>query len=60
MRLPQQKFLLAPSLALAVSVGHHIESVLAQSIRQDNEKLLCDFLARRSMWLKGFMNYLQI
>jgi sigma-54 dependent transcriptional regulator, acetoin dehydrogenase operon transcriptional activator AcoR len=39
------------SLALAVSVGHHIESVLAQSIRQDNEKLLCDFLARRSMWL---------
>jgi transcriptional regulator of acetoin/glycerol metabolism len=39
------------SLALAVSVGHHIESVLAQSIRQDNEKLLCDFLARRTMWL---------
>ena len=39
------------SLALAVSVGHHVESVLAQSIRQDNEKLLCDFLARRSMWL---------
>jgi transcriptional regulator of acetoin/glycerol metabolism len=40
------------SLALAVSVGHHVESVLAQSIRQDNEKLLCDFLARRSMWLR--------
>jgi transcriptional regulator of acetoin/glycerol metabolism len=39
------------SLALAVSVGHHVESVLAQSIRQDNERLLCDFLARRSMWL---------
>jgi transcriptional regulator of acetoin/glycerol metabolism len=39
------------SLALAVSVGHHVESVLAQSIRQDNEKLLCDFLARRAMWL---------
>jgi sigma-54 dependent transcriptional regulator, acetoin dehydrogenase operon transcriptional activator AcoR len=39
------------SLALAVSVGYHIESVLAQSIRHDNEKLLCDFLARRSMWL---------
>jgi transcriptional regulator of acetoin/glycerol metabolism len=39
------------SLALAVSVGHHVESVLAQSIKQDNEKLLCDFLARRSMWL---------
>jgi transcriptional regulator of acetoin/glycerol metabolism len=39
------------SLALAVSVGHHVESVLAQSIRQDNEKLLCNFLARRSMWL---------
>jgi transcriptional regulator of acetoin/glycerol metabolism len=39
------------SLALAVSVGHYVESVLAQSIRQDNEKLLCDFLARRSMWL---------
>ncbi|MBX9758604.1 MAG: sigma-54-dependent Fis family transcriptional regulator [Beijerinckiaceae bacterium] len=40
------------SLALAVSVGHHVESVLAQSIKQDNEKLLCDFLARRSMWLR--------
>ncbi|MCP4616814.1 MAG: sigma-54-dependent Fis family transcriptional regulator [Bradyrhizobium sp.] len=40
------------SLALAVSVGHHVESVLAQSIRQDNEKLLCDFLARQSMWLR--------
>jgi sigma-54 dependent transcriptional regulator, acetoin dehydrogenase operon transcriptional activator AcoR len=39
------------SLALAVSVGHHVESVLAQSIRQDREKLLCHFLAKRSLWL---------
>jgi transcriptional regulator of acetoin/glycerol metabolism len=39
------------SLALAVSVGHHVESVLAQSIRQDHEKLLCHFLAKRALWL---------
>jgi sigma-54 dependent transcriptional regulator, acetoin dehydrogenase operon transcriptional activator AcoR len=39
------------SLALAVSVGHHVESVLAQSVRQDREQLLCHFLARRSQWL---------
>jgi sigma-54 dependent transcriptional regulator, acetoin dehydrogenase operon transcriptional activator AcoR len=39
------------SLALAVSVGHHVESVLAQSIRQDREKLLCHFLGKRSLWL---------
>jgi sigma-54 dependent transcriptional regulator, acetoin dehydrogenase operon transcriptional activator AcoR len=38
------------SLALAVSVGHHVESVLAQSIRQDHEKLLCHFLAKRPLW----------
>jgi transcriptional regulator of acetoin/glycerol metabolism len=38
------------SLALAVSVGHHVESVLAQSLRQDHEKLLCHFLAKRSLW----------
>jgi transcriptional regulator of acetoin/glycerol metabolism len=38
------------SLALAVSVGHHVESVLAQSVRQDHETLLCRFLARRSVW----------
>ena len=38
------------SLALAVSVGHHVESVLAQSVRQDHEKLLCHFLAKRSLW----------
>jgi sigma-54 dependent transcriptional regulator, acetoin dehydrogenase operon transcriptional activator AcoR len=38
------------SLALAVSVGHHVESVLAQSVRQDHETLLCRFLARRSLW----------
>src|ERR1700674_2233400 len=37
------------SLALAVSVGHHVESVLAQSVRQDHETLLCRFLARRSL-----------
>lgn len=39
------------SLALAVSVGHHVESVLAQSVRQDHEKLLCHFLAKRSLWM---------
>jgi transcriptional regulator of acetoin/glycerol metabolism len=39
------------SLALAVSVGHHVESVLAQSVRQDHEKLLCHFLAKRSLWV---------
>jgi sigma-54 dependent transcriptional regulator, acetoin dehydrogenase operon transcriptional activator AcoR len=38
------------SLALAVSVGHHVESVLAQAVRQDHETLLCRFLARRSLW----------
>jgi transcriptional regulator of acetoin/glycerol metabolism len=38
------------SLALAVSAGHHVESVLAQSVRQDHEKLLCHFLAKRSLW----------
>src|ERR1700721_3208887 len=38
------------SLALAVSVGHHVESVLAQSVRQDHERLLCHFLAKRSLW----------
>src|SRR5258708_1002068 len=39
------------SLALAVSVGHHVESVLAQSVRQDHEQLLCHFLAKRSLWV---------
>lgn len=38
------------SLALAVSVGHHVESVLAQSVRQEHEELLCHFLAKRSQW----------
>ena len=38
------------SLALAVSVGHHVESVLARSIKQDHEKLLHHFLAKRSIW----------
>jgi sigma-54 dependent transcriptional regulator, acetoin dehydrogenase operon transcriptional activator AcoR len=37
------------SLALAVSVGHHVESVLAQLIRQEREELLCRFLAKRSL-----------
>src|SRR6202790_529869 len=37
------------SLALAVSVGHHVESVLAQSIRQDHENLLRHFLSKRSL-----------
>jgi transcriptional regulator of acetoin/glycerol metabolism len=40
----------AQSLALAVSVGQHVESVLAQSVRQEREELLCRFLARRSRW----------
>ncbi len=39
------------SLALAVAVGHQVESVLAQSIRQDHEKLLCHFLAKKSLWV---------
>jgi transcriptional regulator of acetoin/glycerol metabolism len=39
------------SLALAVSVGQHVESVLAQSIRQDHEKLLCHFLAKKALWV---------
>ncbi|WP_426441493.1 sigma-54-dependent Fis family transcriptional regulator [Bradyrhizobium genosp. P] len=38
------------SLALAVAVGHHVESVLAQSVRQEHEELLCRFLAKRSQW----------
>ncbi|MGY4302472.1 transcriptional regulator of acetoin/glycerol metabolism [Bradyrhizobium sp. i1.4.4] len=38
------------SLALAVAVGHHVESVLAQSVRQEHEELLCRFLGRRSQW----------
>jgi sigma-54 dependent transcriptional regulator, acetoin dehydrogenase operon transcriptional activator AcoR len=38
------------SLALAVAVGHHVESVLAQSVRQEHEELLCRFLAKRSLW----------
>ncbi|QPF88103.1 sigma-54-dependent Fis family transcriptional regulator [Bradyrhizobium genosp. L] len=38
------------SLALAVAVGHHVESVLAQSIRQEHEELLCRFLAKRAQW----------
>jgi sigma-54 dependent transcriptional regulator, acetoin dehydrogenase operon transcriptional activator AcoR len=37
------------SLALAVAVGQHVESVLAQSIKQDHEKLLHHFLAKRSL-----------
>ena len=41
------------SLALAVAVGHHVESVLAQSIKQDHEKLLCHFLAKKSLWSTG-------
>ena len=39
------------SLALAVSVGHHVESVLAQAVRQDHERLLCHFLAKRLLWV---------
>jgi transcriptional regulator of acetoin/glycerol metabolism len=39
------------SLALAVSVGQHVESVLVQSIRQDREKLLCHFLAKKALWV---------
>jgi sigma-54 dependent transcriptional regulator, acetoin dehydrogenase operon transcriptional activator AcoR len=39
------------SLALAVAVGHHVESVLAQSIKQDHERLLYQFLAKKSLWV---------
>jgi transcriptional regulator of acetoin/glycerol metabolism len=39
------------SLALAVAVGHHVESVLERSVRQDHERLLCHFLAKRSLWV---------
>ncbi|QDM29042.1 sigma-54-dependent Fis family transcriptional regulator [Tardiphaga sp. vice304] len=38
------------SLALAVSVGQHVESVLARSIKQDHELLLHHFLAKRAIW----------
>src|SRR6266704_2564044 len=38
------------SLALAVSVGQHVESVLGQLIRRDHEELLRHFLAKRSLW----------
>lgn len=31
-------------------MGHHVESVLARSIKQDHEKLLQHFLTRRSLW----------
>ncbi len=39
------------SLALAVAVGHHVESALAQSIKQDQERLLYHFLAKKSLWV---------
>ena len=39
------------SLALAVAVGHHVESVLAQSIKQDHERLLYHFLSKKSLWV---------
>ena len=39
------------SLALAVAVGHHVESVLAQSIKQDHERLLYHFLSKKSFWV---------
>jgi sigma-54 dependent transcriptional regulator, acetoin dehydrogenase operon transcriptional activator AcoR len=39
------------SLALAVSVGQHVESVLAQLIKQDHEKLLRHFLAKMPLWV---------
>jgi transcriptional regulator of acetoin/glycerol metabolism len=38
------------SLALAVSVGQHVESLLVQSVKQDHERLLCHFLAKRPVW----------
>jgi transcriptional regulator of acetoin/glycerol metabolism len=38
------------SLALAVSVGQHVASVLARSIKQDHEVLLHHFIAKRSIW----------
>ncbi|MDB5656110.1 MAG: sigma-54-dependent transcriptional regulator [Tardiphaga sp.] len=38
------------SLALAVAVAHHVESLLVQSVKQDHERLLCHFLAKRPAW----------
>jgi len=50
--VPWQDIAVNPqSLALAVAVGHHVESVLEKSVRQDHEKLLCHFLAKRSLWV---------
>jgi signal transduction histidine kinase len=39
------------SLAFAVAVGRQIEGVLAQSIKEDHERLLRYFLIKRSHWL---------
>ncbi len=39
------------SLALAGAVGRQIESMLAQSIKDDHERLLRYFLSKRSHWL---------
>ncbi len=39
------------SLAFAVSVGHQIEGVLAQLIKEDHERLLRYFVIKRSHWL---------
>ena len=38
------------SLALAVSVGQQVESVLARSVKEDHERLLHHFLTRMSIW----------
>jgi signal transduction histidine kinase len=39
------------SLAFACSVGRQIEGVLAQSIKDDHERLLRYFISKRSCWL---------
>jgi signal transduction histidine kinase len=39
------------SLPFAVAVGQQIEGVLARSIREDHERLLHYFVAKRSRWL---------
>ncbi|WP_420135255.1 sigma-54-dependent Fis family transcriptional regulator [Rhodopseudomonas sp.] len=38
------------SLALAVCVGQQVESVLARAIKEDHERLLQHYLAKRALW----------
>jgi transcriptional regulator of acetoin/glycerol metabolism len=39
------------SLAFAVSIGQHIEGMLAHATKCDHEQLLRHFLSKRSLWL---------